>query len=93
MAASRKFKNLLYSSAFYLDQLNDDWAKFYDVPLTRDKDGILKGGEACMWGESVDDSVFMPRVWPRAAAVAERLWCADERICPFKHAWAVNRLA
>ncbi|KAF4756814.1 hypothetical protein FOZ63_032946, partial [Perkinsus olseni] len=93
MAASGKFGSLIYSSAFYLDLLGDDWATFYDVPLKRDGAGVIKGGEACMWGESVDASVFMPRVWLRAAAIAERLWCADEDICPFNHEWAVNRLA
>ncbi|KAF4717704.1 hypothetical protein FOZ62_002366, partial [Perkinsus olseni] len=90
MAASGKFGSLIYSSAFYLDLLGDDWATFYDVPLKRDGAGVIKGGEACMWGESVDASVFMPRVWLRAAAIAERLWCADEDICPFNHEWAVN---
>ncbi|KAF4662957.1 hypothetical protein FOL47_005990 [Perkinsus chesapeaki] len=93
MAESGKFRSLIFSSAFYLDLLGQDWAAFYDVPFKRDKNGILVGGEACMWGESVDESVFMPRVWPRAAAVAERLWCAEDDICPFNHEWAVNRLA
>jgi hexosaminidase len=32
------------------------------------------GGEGEMWGESVDASDLAQTVWPRLAAVAERLW-------------------
>ncbi|KRT82067.1 glycoside hydrolase, partial [Oryctes borbonicus] len=52
------------------------WRTVYGNQLPAHK-GVL-GGEVCMWGEMVDDNNIDPRVWPRAAAAAERLWSDPE---------------
>eukprot|EP01125_Pyxidicula_operculata_P020561 TRINITY_DN761_c0_g1_i1.p1 TRINITY_DN761_c0_g1~~TRINITY_DN761_c0_g1_i1.p1 ORF type:complete len:331 (+),score=75.10 TRINITY_DN761_c0_g1_i1:627-1619(+) len=57
----------------------DTWKDFYtNEPfdgITNPRDqSYIKGGEACMWGEQVDDNTIDGRIWPRASATAERLW-------------------
>ncbi|KAF9786572.1 hypothetical protein SFRURICE_016295 [Spodoptera frugiperda] len=49
-----------------------NWRKMYAHMLPRD-DNML-GGEVAMWTEYLDEQALDTRVWPRAAAVAERLW-------------------
>lgn len=66
-------------TGWYLDGLRVTWQSMYEVEPTSDLDmrrarGRVLGGEGCMWGETVDPSNLESTVWPRLAAIAERLW-------------------
>lgn len=70
----------LLSWGWYLDHLDEDWRGMYDndpvAEVPEDKREKVLGGEGCMWGETVDGSDQAPTLWPRLAAIAERLWSA-----------------
>ncbi|XP_052125697.1 beta-hexosaminidase subunit beta-like [Frankliniella occidentalis] len=74
----RGFRALL-SETWYLDHLNTDWRAMYRIDPQNfhgraEQLRLVEGGEACMWGEMADDTNVHSRIWPRAAAVGERLW-------------------
>lgn len=74
----------LWSSCWYLDNIEPggDWEKFYRCDphthfhLSPKQKKLVIGGEACMWAESVDATNVVQRIFPRASAIAEKLWSA-----------------
>ena len=78
--AAQQGHRTLLSHGYYLD-LNYPAAAAYaadplppDSPLTPAEQALVLGGEAAMWTEFADSLILDSRIWPRAAAVAERLW-------------------
>uniref|UniRef100_A0A8I5ZT00 Beta-hexosaminidase n=1 Tax=Rattus norvegicus TaxID=10116 RepID=A0A8I5ZT00_RAT len=71
----------ILSAPWYLDLISygQDWRNYYKAePLnfegSEKQKQLVIGGEACLWGEYVDATNLIPRLWPRASAVGERLW-------------------
>jgi hexosaminidase len=85
-AAQQGYRGIL-SNGYYLD-LGWSAARHYAVDpmggaaasLTPAEQQNILGGESCMWSEYVNAENVDSRIWPRNAAIAERLWSpADVR--------------
>jgi hexosaminidase len=82
-AAKQGHRGIL-SFGYYLDHLQP--ASFHygvdpqvDGELGESKNvALILGGEACMWSEYVSPETIDSRIWPIAAAIAERLWSAKD---------------
>jgi hexosaminidase len=68
---------------WYMDHTDNTWQKMYGYDpaagLTAEQESLIVGGEVSMWGENfmnlgINEYNLIPRSWPQAAAVAERLW-------------------
>jgi len=68
-----------FSFGWYLNHLDYTWQSMYqnepfDQTMTPTQQALVLGGEACIWGEMVDETNIEATIWPRIAAVSERLW-------------------
>jgi len=66
-------------NSWYLDHLDVTWQGCYsNEPCQNITDpkqcALVLGGQGEMWGETVDASDFDNTVWPKMAAIAEKLW-------------------
>ena len=83
--AARKGYQGILSNGYYLDlvyptdvhYLNDPAPA--DAPITAEQRKLILGGESAMWSEFATVENIDSRIWPRNAAIAERLW-SPERV-------------
>jgi hexosaminidase len=70
----------ILSNGFYIDLLQPTAYHYLNDPLPADsrltaaEQKNILGGEATMWSELVSPETVDSRIWPRCAAIAERLW-------------------
>jgi hexosaminidase len=83
-AAKQGYRGLL-SSGYYVDLMWSAERHYATEPLsgaaaslTPEEQKRILGGEACMWGEYVSPENIDSRIWPRTAAIAERLWSPQD---------------
>ncbi|WP_035355590.1 family 20 glycosylhydrolase [Edaphobacter aggregans] len=83
--AARSGNRGVLSSGYYID-LNQSAEEHYLVDplgdntaaLTPEQKNRVLGGEATMWTDIVDADNMDNRIWPRTAAIAERLWSPEQ---------------
>jgi len=83
-AAKQGYRGLL-SSGYYVDLMWSAERHYLTEPisgaaanLTAEEQKRIVGGEACMWAEYVSPENIDSRIWPRTAAIAERLWSPQD---------------
>jgi len=79
-AAAKAGYSVMLSNGYYIDLIQPASFHYLNDPLpdaiglSPDQAKLVLGGEATMWGEQVTHETIDSRIWPRTAAIAERLW-------------------
>jgi hexosaminidase len=82
-AAQAGYQSML-SNGYYIDLIQPTDFHYLNDPLpadtllTPEQQQKILGGEATMWAEYVSPETVDSRIWPRTAAIAERLWSPRE---------------
>ena len=81
-AVKKGYKTVL-SNGYYIDLMYPIESHYLTDPmpknanLSADEKARILGGEAPMWTELTSSETIDSRIWPRTAAIAERLWSAE----------------
>jgi hexosaminidase len=80
LEAARLGYSGLLSNGYYIDLIQPTDVHYLNDPLpegsglSAEEAARILGGEATMWAEYVSPETVDSRIWPRTAAIAERLW-------------------
>lgn len=70
---------VLVSVGFYLDHFMPAYVHYLNPSLPADTHPNIWGGVAAQWTEIADAGTIETRIWPRTAAIAERMWSDAQR--------------
>ncbi len=79
-AGAKNGYSSILSAGYYLNLMSTAAAHYLVDPLPQAsglsavEQARILGGEACMWDEQTTSRDIDSRIWPRAAAIAERFW-------------------
>ena len=83
-AARLGFAGIL-SAPYYLDLMHSAAQHYAGDPLEKEsadlspeQKALILGGESCMWVEYATPANIDMKIWPRNAAIAERLWSPED---------------
>jgi len=84
-ASARQGNRTILSNGYYIDLNQSAEEHYLTDPLGGDAANLsdeekkrVMGGEAAMWAEFTTPEIIDSRIWPRTAAIAERLWSPQD---------------